>query len=84
MPEKGSIIKIGKIEQRILLIRGEKIIIDAGLAEFYNMPTKRFNEQAKRNKDRFPLADVGEKMKRIPTGLIFRYNSKICQEGPVI
>jgi hypothetical protein len=49
-----SIVQIGKIEQRILLIRGEKVIIDADLAEFYNVPTKRLNEQLKRNKERFP------------------------------
>lgn len=54
MAEKKSIIQIGKIEQRILLIRGEKVIIDSDLAEFYNVPTKRLNEQIKRNKKRFP------------------------------
>ena len=49
-----SVIQVGKIEQRILLIRGEKVIIDADLAEFYGVPTKRLNEQVKRNRDRFP------------------------------
>jgi hypothetical protein len=49
-----SIVKIGKIEQCILLIRGEKVIIDADLAEFYNVSTRRLNEQVKRNKERFP------------------------------
>ena len=48
------IIPAGKIEQRILMIRGEKVVIDADLAEFYGVPTKRLNEQVKRNKDRFP------------------------------
>ena len=54
MPQKKAIVPVGKIEQRILLIRGEKIIIDADLAEFYGVPTKRLNEQVKRNKARFP------------------------------
>jgi len=54
MKKQKSVVKIGKIEQRILLIRGEKVIIDADLAEFYNVPTKRLNEQVKRNKNRFP------------------------------
>ena len=54
VPQKRSIIKVGKIEQRILLVRGEKVIIDTDLAEFYEVPTKRLNEQVKRNKDRFP------------------------------
>lgn len=30
------------------------MIIDADLAEFYGVPTKRLNEQVKRNTDRFP------------------------------
>ena len=54
MATQKSIVQIGKIEQRILLIRGEKVIIDADLAEFYNVSTKRLNEQVKRNKKRFP------------------------------
>jgi len=49
-----SLIRVGAIEQRILLIRGERVIIDADLAEFYGAPTKRLNEQVKRNKERFP------------------------------
>ena len=52
MTPKQSVIRVGKIEQRILLIRGEKVIIDADLAEFYGVSTKRLNEQVKRNKDR--------------------------------
>ncbi len=45
---------MGIIEQRILLIRGEKVIIDADLADFYGVSTKRLNEQVKRNRSRFP------------------------------
>ena len=54
MPQKKAIVPVGKIEQRILLIRGEKVIIDTDLAEFYGVQTKRLNEQVKRNKARFP------------------------------
>ncbi|MBC8431447.1 MAG: ORF6N domain-containing protein [Desulfobacterales bacterium] len=54
MPEKKPIVPVGRIEQRILLIRDEKVIVDADLAEFYGVPTKRLNEQVKRNKGRFP------------------------------
>jgi len=54
MTSEKPIIPAGKIEQRILMIRGEKVIIDADLAEFYGVPTKRLNEQVKRNKERFP------------------------------
>jgi len=54
MPSKKAVVPIGKIENRILLIRGEKVIVDADLAQFYGVPTKRLNEQVKRNKARFP------------------------------
>ncbi len=54
MVKQNSIIPAGKIENRILLIRGNKVIIDIDLAEFYGVQTKRLNEQVKRNKNRFP------------------------------
>lgn len=37
------------------MIRGEKVIVDADLAQFYGVPTKRLNEQVKRNRERFPV-----------------------------
>jgi leucyl aminopeptidase len=49
-----AIIPIGQIEQRILLIRGQRIMLDADLAELYGVTTKRLNEQVKRNLRRFP------------------------------
>jgi hypothetical protein len=45
---------VRKIESRILLVRGEKILIDADLADLYGVSTKRLNEQVTRNRDRFP------------------------------
>ena len=54
MPSEKAIIPVGHIERRIILVRGQKIIIDADLAQFYGVSTKRFNEQVKRNKRRFP------------------------------
>lgn len=43
-----------QIQNRILLIRGQKVILDSDLAELYGVPTKRLNEQVKRNIGRFP------------------------------
>ena len=42
------------IERIILLIRGQKVILDADLARLYGVTTKRFNEAFKRNRHRFP------------------------------
>jgi len=54
MSKTKAIVPQLKIEQRILFVCGEKVIIDADLAGFYGVPTKRLNEQVKRNKKRFP------------------------------
>lgn len=42
------------ITHRIYLLRGQKVLLDADLAALYDVPTKRFNEQVKRNMARFP------------------------------
>lgn len=54
MSLKTQLVEAGTIDQRILIIRGERVIIDSDLAELYGVPTKRLNEQVKRNKERFP------------------------------
>ena len=42
------------ISSRILTIRGVQVMLDRDLAELYGVPTKRLNEQVKRNAARFP------------------------------
>lgn len=42
------------ITYRILIIRGERIILDADLASLYGVPTKALNQAVKRNQQRFP------------------------------
>ena len=52
--DKQSVIAVERIERSILLIRGEKIMLDTDLAVLYGVNTKRLNEQVKRNRRRFP------------------------------
>jgi hypothetical protein len=47
-------LSIADIAQRIRLIRGQRVILDADLAAFYGETTKRFNQQVNRNLARFP------------------------------
>ena len=42
------------ITSRIVVVRGQKVILDADLAALYEVPTKRFNEAVKRNLAKFP------------------------------
>mgnify|MGYP000878632939 FL=1 len=39
---------------RIVVIRGQRVLLDSDLAALYEVETKRFNEQIKRNPTRFP------------------------------
>ncbi len=43
-----------RIERKILLIRGQKVMLDADLAELYGVETKVFNQAVRRNTRRFP------------------------------
>src|SRR5882724_11823961 len=52
--DKSEIIPLDRIERRIYLLRGQKVMLDADLADIYGVSTKRLNEQVKRNLDRFP------------------------------
>lgn len=54
MSAKEALIPAERVEGMILLIRGQRVMLDADLAELYGVPTKRLNEQVKRNADRFP------------------------------
>jgi hypothetical protein len=49
-----ALIPVEVIEQRILLIRGQRVMLDADLAGLYGTTTRRLNEQVKRNRGRFP------------------------------
>ena len=54
MAEKESLVPAERIDRMILLVRGQKVMIDTDLAELYGVPTKALNQAVKRNADRFP------------------------------
>jgi len=49
-----NIVSAELIATKIFLIRGKRVMLDADLAKLYEVPTKRLNEQVKRNQARFP------------------------------
>jgi hypothetical protein len=50
----ATIIPLERMERAILVLREQRVMLDADLAAFYGVPTKRLNEQVKRNRARFP------------------------------
>lgn len=49
-----ELVPLDPIAQKILLIRGHRVMLDSDLAKLYEVPTKRLNEQVRRNIKRFP------------------------------
>lgn len=49
-----AVVPIESIALAIIVLRGQKVILDADLAWLYGTTTKRLNQQVKRNPDRFP------------------------------
>ena len=54
MAVKQPIVAVEHVERRILLLRGQKVMLDSDLAELYEVETKMLNRAVKRNQDRFP------------------------------
>ena len=52
--ESKALVPVETIEQKNLLIRGQKVILAMDLAELYEVETFNLNKAVKRNSDRFP------------------------------
>lgn len=50
----GTLAPTERIAQSILVLRGQRVLLDSDLAALYQVETRRLNEQVRRNKDRFP------------------------------
>jgi hypothetical protein len=55
MPSTARKADLTLIAQRIFVIRGQRVLLDADLAELYGVPTARLNQQVRRNRKRFPM-----------------------------
>jgi hypothetical protein len=54
MAARESLVPAERVERMILMIRGERVMLDSDLADLYGVPTKALNQAVKRNSDRFP------------------------------
>lgn len=56
----ANLLPLEGITQRILLLRSQKVLLDADLAALYGVETRRLNEQVRRNRARFPADFIFE------------------------
>ena len=52
---KRALVLARRVESRILVLRGQKVILDTDLAELYGVEARQLNQQVKRNAKRFPI-----------------------------
>jgi hypothetical protein len=53
---RTAIVVARKVDSKIFVLRGQRIILDTDLAELYGVQVRHLNQQVKRNAKRFPLA----------------------------
>ena len=46
------------IAERIIIVRGQRVLLDADLSRLYGVTTKRLNQQVRRNQKRFPAGFI--------------------------
>jgi hypothetical protein len=52
--KRRPLANVPRLDELIREVRGQKVILDTDLARIYGIPTFRFNEAIKRNRERFP------------------------------
>lgn len=50
----NEIVKYEQVKDKVIILRGEPVLLDADVAQLYGVETKRVNEAVKNNPDKFP------------------------------
>lgn len=50
-----NLVPVERIADAIILLRGQKVMLDSTLADLYGVPTKALNQAVRRNSERFPV-----------------------------
>jgi len=66
------------IERRILLIRGQKVLLDKDLASLYGVETRELNKAVRRNTDRFPDDFMFQLTPKEFQNLMFQFGTSSC------
>jgi hypothetical protein len=53
---KTALAVANKVDSKIFVLRGQRVILDSDLAQLYDVEVRHLNQQVKRNAKRFPLA----------------------------
>lgn len=68
MTARQPSVDAAEVAKRIIIVRGQRVLLDTDLAALYGVPTRRLNEQVRRNQARFP-ADFMFRLKNNELGM---------------
>ena len=54
MDKKPILIPVGRLDRMILLVQGQRVLLDRDLAKLYGVETRVLNQAVRRNHERFP------------------------------
>ena len=58
--QEATVVKFNAIEERIITLRGEKVLLDSDVAELYGVETRDINKSVKNNPGKFPSGYIFE------------------------
>ena len=73
----NQVVKLETVQDKIIDVRGEKVILDSDVAVLYGVETKRVNEAVKNNPDKFPEGYIFELNKNEWNGLKSKFSTSI-------
>lgn len=53
-----DVVKFSSVESKVLLLRGQQVILNNDIAELYGVKTKEINQAVKNNPEKFPVGYV--------------------------
>jgi phage regulator Rha-like protein len=81
MSENTTLIPITEIERKILLVHGQRVILDSDLAALYGVTTFNLNKAVKRNRERFPSDFIFQLEAQEVTRLTFQSGISSARHG---
>ena len=78
----AQLYSVGIIENKILLIRGQKVMLDRDLATLYNVATRDLNKAVSRNINRFPPDFMFQLTKDEYDNLKFQFGTSSLHNKP--
>lgn len=73
MTKEKVLVPVDHIAQSILVLRGQRVLLDNDLAALYGVETRRLNEQVRRNLERFPADFIFELTEEELTNLMSQF-----------